>query len=280
MVFHRLELKIIHTSNNQSIFAWGRDKTLLCTGSILASDLSCFKGCSHLELLDYKKFIKSLDECFPGKELPSIREDHFGVFPIMNGGIQIWMPLCHYHDPDTIFKAYLPCRDQGRPVVTIDLAFWDFNYYRHSLTVDEFPARGSLEFRQIFLRYQDAPNHNMRFEIDDSAITGNGFICCDTYPMEFVGNTLTVSATSPLCVKSYSESQGNGHFSVTFGQYFGWDWVHLISSPAWRFSWLGLQDLLIRGPEYAQSMSECLLELIPIVVSRFTMVVSLDQLAL
>ena len=96
----------------------------------------------------------------------------------------------------------------------------------------------------------------MRFKIDDSAITGNGFTCCDTYPTEFIGNTLTVSATSPLCVKSYSERQGNGHFSVTFGQYFGRDWVHLISSPSWRFSWSGLQDLLIRGPEYAQSMSD------------------------
>ena len=145
-VFHHLQLEIIHTSNDQSIFAWGHNKTLLHTGSVLASDLSCFEGCSHLELLDYKKFIKSLDECFPGKELPLIREDRFGVFPITNHGIQIWMPLCHYRDPDTIFKAYLPCRDQGRLVVTIDLAFWDFNYYRHSLTVDEFPARGSLEF--------------------------------------------------------------------------------------------------------------------------------------
>ena len=177
-VFHCLQLEIIHTSNNQSIFAWGCDKTLLCTGSVLASDLSCFKGCSHLELLDYKKFIKSLDECFLGKGLPSIREDHFGVFPIMNHGIQIWMPLCHYCDPETIFKAYLPCRDQGWPVVTIDLAFWDFNYYRHSLTVDKFPAIGSLDFWQIFLRYQDAPNHDMRFKIDDSAEMASPAVTC------------------------------------------------------------------------------------------------------
>ena len=40
---------------------------------------------------------------------------------------------------------------------------------------------------------------SVTFEIDDSAVTENGFTCCDAYPLERGGNTLTLTGMDPLC---------------------------------------------------------------------------------
>ena len=57
--FHRLQLEIIRTSNDQSIFAWSWNEGVR-TGSILADDPSVFHHCSTMELMDPDKFIESL----------------------------------------------------------------------------------------------------------------------------------------------------------------------------------------------------------------------------
>ena len=88
--FHRLQLEIIRSSNDQSIFTWGHDMETARIGSVLADDPSDFKDCSHMELIDHDKFIKEF------LELSSTNADHFDVFPITNRGIQIWMPLRCY----------------------------------------------------------------------------------------------------------------------------------------------------------------------------------------
>ncbi|KIM59684.1 hypothetical protein SCLCIDRAFT_61840, partial [Scleroderma citrinum Foug A] len=49
--FHRLQLEIIRTSNDQSIFAWSWDEEVR-TGNILADDPSVFRCCSEMELMD------------------------------------------------------------------------------------------------------------------------------------------------------------------------------------------------------------------------------------
>jgi len=58
--FHRLQLEIIRTSNDQSIFAWSWDGEGVRTGNILADDPSVFSCCSEMELMDPDEFIKSL----------------------------------------------------------------------------------------------------------------------------------------------------------------------------------------------------------------------------
>ena len=218
--FHRLQLEIIRSSNDQSIFAWGHDSNTVQIGSILADDPNDFWDCSDLELMDRDEFTKE----FPN--LSSTNAD-VDVFPITNRGIQIWMPLRRYRDSNSVFKAYLPCRYNDRLYsASIDLVLWNCNYYRYPSmrsTLEDSPA----EFRQVYLRYQDTPNHTVTFDIDDSGIIENGFTCTHVNPKNLAGNMLTLTNTNPFCVKTYFEERGNGCFEVDFGQCFGLDWVHL-----------------------------------------------------
>ena len=88
--FHRLQLEIIRTSNDESIC----NGMELRTGSILADDPSFFRGCDGMELMNRDQFIESLrGDGFRERELPSVEDDHFGTFPITNRGIQIWLYL-------------------------------------------------------------------------------------------------------------------------------------------------------------------------------------------
>ena len=224
--FHRLQLEIIRASNDQSILAYQSLSQRI--RSTLADDPNDFKGCFHMELMDHKAFIKD----FP--ELSSTNADNFGIFPITNRGIQIWMPLRRYRDSDCVFRAYLPCRSyHGGPFMSIDLVLWDSNYYRYPLvtrdaTLEDSPA----EFRQVYLRYQNIPNHAVTFDINDSAIIANGFTCSCEAPTNLTGNTFTLTNINPFCVKTYSqEGRTCDCFQVDFGQCFGLDWVHLDVTP-------------------------------------------------
>ncbi|KIM59573.1 hypothetical protein SCLCIDRAFT_27271 [Scleroderma citrinum Foug A] len=90
--FHHLQLEIIHTSNDQSIFAWGWNEEVQ-TGNILADDPSVFHCCSEMKLTDLGEFIGYLSEEMPEEGLPSSEDDRLGTFPITNCGIQIWLFL-------------------------------------------------------------------------------------------------------------------------------------------------------------------------------------------
>ena len=108
--FHCLQLEIIRTSNDQSIFAWGCDGGEVRTGNILADDLSVFRRCSTMELMDPDEFIKELTKEMPEGELPSSADNRLSTFPITNRGIQIWLFLRPVPDTDSVFEAWLPCR--------------------------------------------------------------------------------------------------------------------------------------------------------------------------
>ena len=218
--FHRLQLEIIRSSDDQSIFAWGFMSSSVRFGSILADDPSFFKGCSGMELQNYDEFIQQY-------QLSSTNADHFGVFPITNRGIQIWMLLRPYRNSNSVFQAYLPCL-RGGESVTIDLVLYKSNYYRCSSRWCGALEVSPAEFRQVYLRYQDAPNHTVTFDIDDSGIIANGFTRSRVEPLNGpTGNTFTLTNANPSCVKTYFEERGSRHFKVVFGQWFGLDWVHL-----------------------------------------------------
>ena len=221
--FHRLQLEIIRSSNDQSIFAWGH-RSDVRIGSVLADEPSDFEDCSEMKLMDHDQFIKR----FP--------KDHSDVFLITNRGIQIWMPLHRHRDSNSIFRAYLPCCYGAAAIeVSINLVLWNSNYYRYpSIARDadrgdypDYPR--ATKFRQVYLRYQDASNHTVTFDIDDSVMIENGFTCShvDTGNTGNRGNTFTLTNTNPYCVKIYSEERGDGRFEVDFGQCLGLDWVHL-----------------------------------------------------
>ena len=71
--FHRLQLEIIRSSNDQSVFAWSSNVQI---GSILADDPSFFKDCSRMMPIGLNDFIQA----FP--ELSSTNTDHLDAFSI------------------------------------------------------------------------------------------------------------------------------------------------------------------------------------------------------
>ena len=262
--FHRLQLEIMRASNDQSIFAWGCGADFNGrSGSILADDPSFFRGCGKMELMDRDQFIRSLEGDIPEEALHSIAEDRFGIFPITNRGIQISLPVRPYADSRSLFQAWLPCRrgPKSDKPESITLALWKSDYYRYFVSLPP-PTGKTLHFRQLYLRYQDTPHRDTTFEIDDIAITENGFTHCGAYPLQLTGNTLTLADTDPLCVGVYSDGQANCYFAIAFGQCFGQDWIHYACTSASEgHSWEDYakeehRRMLISGPEHAQSMAE------------------------
>ena len=126
--------------------------------------------------------------------------------------------------------------------MSIDLVLWNSNYYRYPPTpqwcvaLEDFPA----EFREVYLRYQDTPNHAVTFEI----------IVDPRVPIK---DTFTLTNINPFCVKGYPEEQDfTGRPEVVFGQCLGLDWVRLNGV----FPALNLETLICRGPDWALSLAE------------------------
>ena len=219
--FHRLQLEIIRSSNDQSIFAWGSMSSSMRIGSVLADDPSFFEDCGGIELQNYEEFMKK----FP--EQSSTNADNFGVFPITNRGIHIWMLLRPYRNSNAVFKVYLPCLNSWGKLVSIDLVLYKTNYYRCPSN-----RRGALEdssakFLPVYLRYRDTPHHTVTFDIDDSGLIENGFTRSHVDSKNLTRNTFTLTEhANPFCV-TYSEEQNNSCFKVVFGQWLGLGWVHL-----------------------------------------------------
>ena len=248
--FQRLQLEIIRSSNDQSIFAWGHNSKNVRIGSVLADDPSDFEDCSEMKLMNDDELIKT----FP--ELSSTNANHFDVFPVTNRGIQMYMLFCLYGDSNSVFQAYLPCHSDGS-LVTIDLVLWNSNYYRYTtrdiVTLEDSPA----EFRQVYLRYQDTPNHTLvTFDIDDSGVIENGFTHSHVDPESLAGNTVTLTNADPFCVKTYFEEQSNSRFKVVFGQCLGLDWVHLDFFSLGTIPCINGEVSIVRGPDWALSMAD------------------------
>jgi len=272
--FHRLQLEIIRTSEDQSIFAWGHGGR---TGSILADDPSFFRNCGDLELMDLKQFIQSLHR-IPNSTLPeavpaSFKDDRFGTFQITNRGIQIWMLFTPSVGSSSVLQAWLPCysRPLGTPVppvpapVPIELVSWQSNCYRYFSPVGApFSTERTIECRQLCLRYQDMPHRDATFEIDDSGITEteNGFTYCGTFPSELGGSTFKPTSADPLCIKVYSDDNDNRRFAVGVGQCFGHDWIHFVveKSPGgcpWEeYARAEYHNMLVSGPEIGQFIAK------------------------
>ena len=243
--FQRLQLEIIRSSNDRSIFAWGFRSSNVRIGSILADDPSDFRDCSGMELMNYDELIKQF-------KLPLTNTDHFDVFPITNRGIQIWMPLRRHRGSNCVFKAYLPCLTAIGFFVTIDLVLWNSNYYRYPSTRDPDLEASPAEYHQVYLRYQDTSNHTVTFDIDDSGLIENGFTSSHVDPENPTRNTFTLSNSNPFCVKTYF-AEGAGYFNVNFGQCMGLDWVHLdVARPPG--SWIE-DTLKVQTPGGALSMA-------------------------
>ena len=264
--FHRLQLEIIRISNDQSIFAWGWSRDVGRSGNILADDPSFFKDCSGMERMKLDQLIQSLKDEI--REEDSVDKDSFRVFPITNFGIHIWLPLRPCGDSTSVFKARLLCRSgTSCSPVTINLALWESNCYRYFTSqLVGFPGElASLQFRQVYLGYQNTPHQDATFEIDDSAVINNGFTC-RTYPSQLNSKMLTLTRNMPPHIFIYSNSHTDHHFAVGFGQCFGQDWIHFTcekptatdngQSNFREYALEAYEKMVVRGPDHAQFMAE------------------------
>ena len=150
----------------------------------------------------------------------------------------------------------------------IHLALWESNYYKwpvqHLPRHENLPPEEPLKLRQVYLRYQDPLHPNATFEIDNSALTENGFTCCDTYPKKFSGDMLTLTSTDPLCIKVYSDSLTNHLLVVGLGQSFGKHWIQLVFDestitprPSWEdYAEHKYHEMLVRTPESVRNIDE------------------------
>ena len=108
-MFQHLQLEIVRTSNDQSIFAWDPEGKAPHIGSILADDLSFFRDCDDMDIMELDTFTEYHRDRFTDEELCSIRDERLGFFLVTNHGIQICLPLSPYPGSHSVFTARLAC---------------------------------------------------------------------------------------------------------------------------------------------------------------------------
>ncbi|KAL4072353.1 hypothetical protein V8B97DRAFT_1870420 [Scleroderma yunnanense] len=269
--FRRLQLAIIRTSNDQSIFAWDPRGNIRRAGSVLADDPSFFRDCSDMHAMEIEEFIQSLkgSSDIPAEELRIlVEEERLGSFPITTEDIPIWIPLARCLHSRSVFQATLACGSgptYSGPV-TIYLALWNSKYYRYFAPLAEsFSAKITPEFQKISLSYEEMVHWARQFDVDDGAILDFGFTYCGTFPSEPTGKTLTLTGADPLFVSIYTHPRANLRFAVGFGHCFGQDWVHVVCETPSRtstgLSWEDYaeeeyQQMSLRSPEHAEYMAE------------------------
>ncbi|KAG6336737.1 hypothetical protein ID866_2342 [Astraeus odoratus] len=87
IAFRRLQLEIMRSSNDQSIFAWCKQRS---TGSVLADSPSFFAGLSDVFILTYEERLNNND---------GIEDNRWSSYTVTNNGIRIWLPVVRYRVP-------------------------------------------------------------------------------------------------------------------------------------------------------------------------------------
>ncbi|KAI6145781.1 heterokaryon incompatibility protein-domain-containing protein [Pisolithus tinctorius] len=256
--FQRLQLEIIRTSSDHSVFAWGSQNPR--TGSVLADDPSDFRGCGDMKSLEHKEFVDRLARYISSNEranawfssrkglgqykfLPSPiyvwRGERLGrrarslsqplrTFSVSNAGIQMFLPVIPYPNSPSHLRALLACRLPNEPLATIDLVFSGSSFERTLSTTDGPTALP--EFKTLYLTYnQDANETRREFTLDDEHASYHGFTRRGTFPRKFPGDTVTLSSlTDDLIVIVYANDDVKSRFAVGLGYYLHQGWVHVV----------------------------------------------------
>ncbi|KAI6145910.1 heterokaryon incompatibility protein-domain-containing protein [Pisolithus tinctorius] len=267
--FQRLQLEIIRTSSDQSIFAWNRWKPR--TVSVLADDPSDFRGCGRIEKVEPDQFADRLMKYIQWNKLGSpwyitrryrkistnpihwcrlawlrrhaVSQQHHVSFSVSNAGIQVCLPIIPLPDSRNHFRAILACRGGGFGLETIDLEFSGSRYLRTSAPspISELSILKTYpEFKTLYLtHHQDANQAHREFTLDDKHASYHHFTRRGTYPREFTGNTVSLSfLIDDLVVIVYANDDAGFRFAVGLGYYHGQGWVHVVrDKPATQKDW-------------------------------------------
>ncbi|KAI6041060.1 heterokaryon incompatibility protein-domain-containing protein [Pisolithus marmoratus] len=179
--FRRLQLEIIRTSNDQSIFAWGfRTRQSGWSSSVLADDPSCFVDCRQIIVRRSEQLTEHLRKNgMPDEELSKFTQKRLHTFTVTNGGIQIWLPTV---TAGLFSKVKLACCESNWDFITIDLVFRDSTCFR---TFNLPKPPGQIEFKQHLLPYKEAEYPStFTFKLQDQKLSQGGFVLDCVYPEE------------------------------------------------------------------------------------------------
>lgn len=245
--FRRLQLEIIRSSNDHSIFAWDPEGRIRRSGSILADDPSYFRDCGGIWKMEPEWFVqrlksRSMRDLSPGtlgQVMPAtlmksvfltvrgralIKE--LSTCSITSGGLQISLPIAPHPNDLSLFRATLGCvATLVGPLMTIDLVSDSTRYYRF------FGAKGGPttfpRVKQLFLCYHQDESRR-RLTLDDWTVSFYGFTRCGTFPRDIVQNSVRLLLPNDLIVVIYANDEADIRFAVGFGHFLGSAWTHVI----------------------------------------------------
>ncbi|KAI5993075.1 heterokaryon incompatibility protein-domain-containing protein [Pisolithus orientalis] len=175
--FLRLQLEVIRTVNDQSIFAWGSTMNHGWSSSFLADDLSQFRDCSTVENTDRDKFHRILGKSLSKRAFRRVAsaEERNRTFAVTNDGIHIWLPL-RLHQRSTgseIFSATLSCYDsqKGSEAMIIFIQKYNSNYsrlFRAPLPADD-EGKQPVKFQSVLLPYRKSIHRKVRGPLSPQA---------------------------------------------------------------------------------------------------------------
>ncbi|KAI6014621.1 hypothetical protein EDC04DRAFT_2608974 [Pisolithus marmoratus] len=200
--FRRLQLEIIRTSNDQTIFAWEWTRQSDWSCRILADDPSRFKDCHSVIALDPRLVDASLRESgMPDDELDKLTQARLRTFKVTNDGIQIWLPTAIL---GPYSQVMLGCRDrQSESLTVIHLVICGSTCCR----IFGIPVySGKLEFMQHFLPYKEAEfPSTLTLELQDQTLFHDGFVVDRAFPNGMVkGGSVTLSSDNDFAAIAYT----------------------------------------------------------------------------
>ncbi|KAI5988129.1 heterokaryon incompatibility protein-domain-containing protein [Pisolithus marmoratus] len=270
--FQRLQLEILRTSSDQSVFAWDRYRPR--TGSVLAEDPSDFEMSGYIrkvEPADYgDKLLEYIEEEKLGdprgndilgwnrrthrRKLAALRDaansQQCRTFTVSNAGIQVFLPVLPFPDSPAHFRVILACSFYDRKLIPIDFAPSE-DYRKQDIDTELYP-----EFKTLHLAYhQDVSEKCREFTVDDKHASYHGFTRCGTHDGTICGENAAVSSLTAdfiipissdgcICIV-YANNDTGSRFAVGLGNYLGQGWVHVVSdgcSPTRQESWDGFGE--------------------------------------
>jgi len=231
----RLQLEIIRTSNDQSIFAWDPEGRFGRLGNVLADDPSFFRYSGRkIAKVAPTEFIRETLN-LEYSELASARKAIIAQsrsYTVTNAGtIQIWLPVRCCRKSRWLFQASLACS----PSITITLALINDRYYRTHGNVDAF--LGEPQLQELHLVYEEAPRTTTKFLLHDPLLHCNLVPRSYRYSrfrryvfptgLAFSDDELMISDNSHAVIV-YVENELNFCFAFVLGCCFGQHWAQVV----------------------------------------------------
>ncbi|KAI6019185.1 heterokaryon incompatibility protein-domain-containing protein [Pisolithus marmoratus] len=218
--FRRLQLEIIRTSNDQSIFAWGCHREFGWSDSILADDPSCFRDCDGVVAIDPNWFTSELrvHSGMLDDELSKCTQERLRTFTVTNDGIQIWLPTETFGLYTEVTLACWHPHFKGSTIIRLVICGSTCCRIFGHFPSPKYP--GKLKFKQHFLPYKETKYPSaFTFELGDQTLSHDGFVLDHVIPdgVEVKDGSVTLSTDNDFAAVAYVREQDETRFLVLLG---------------------------------------------------------------